>query len=513
MYFIKSLIKLFDFYVYFANPIETWSQDSLEQKKPKTPEQQEKPKTLEQQELIDKINLLENQYGALKAENSTKDKAQKILLKHLKEDPSIKTDPEAKDTIDLFKRYRKQFETSKEEKKWVFNELKELKSDLEKLEFEWGIDIDKTWKVEKMDKTTEELKTITNREFLAISPEKRLQYITKNNIDSDRISSWEVKNLDFTFTFDWKYNKELYLKTTAGQVLPQEVKEVNFSWETYTRTWLKWEFFNSSNRRLTIHEWTKIEIWDLRTAENIKTMNAENEKKMKEYIDNPEFKWNQDILSQAISRNIDPKFIIKLFSQDKLDSPIISINRQTMIEDVLTEFDRVRPSIAMWNWKKLENWKYPDEFILKITRRVNPQNYEQIAKEFWVKTEAIDNFKARKNHPDYLSLSKQQEIISRAPENVKNLVRMYFPPEEFENALLVCNWESGFNSKAINHNTDKHRSTDRWLFQINDYYHKNKYAWMDIFNPDVNVKIASQIFKEAWNSWKPWYAARKIWLA
>jgi hypothetical protein len=32
-----------------------------------------------------------------------------------------------------------------------------------------------------------------------------------------------VADLEFTFTFDGQYNQELYLETTAGQVLPNEV--------------------------------------------------------------------------------------------------------------------------------------------------------------------------------------------------------------------------------------------------------------------------------------------------
>ena len=68
------------------------------------------------------------------------------------------------------------------------------------------------------DETREKLKTISSREFLKIPERDRLKHITKSQIDSSKISSWEVKEVDFSFTFDGRFNKELYLRTTAWQV-------------------------------------------------------------------------------------------------------------------------------------------------------------------------------------------------------------------------------------------------------------------------------------------------------
>jgi hypothetical protein len=93
------------------------------------------------------------------------------------------------------------------------------------------------------------------------------------------------------------------------------------------------------------------------------------------------------------------------------------------------------------------------------------------------------------------------------------LIKKYFPEDEYENALLVCNWESGFKYDSINYNSDRHSSVDKWLFQINDYWHADKYKWVDIYDPETNIRIASEIFKEANNSWSQWYAARNIGLA
>jgi len=138
-------------------------------------------------------------------------------------------------------------------------------------------------KVEQRELSDEKLMTITNREFLAISTDKRLQYITKNNIKSEDLTKEKLRitNLEFSFTFNWKFNRELWLKTTAWQVLPLEVREVVNNWIIYKRAWLEWEFFTEDNRRLIINEWTKlndIKIWD------ISEIKKQDNKKIKEYL-------------------------------------------------------------------------------------------------------------------------------------------------------------------------------------------------------------------------------------
>ena len=54
--------------------------------------------------------------------------------------------------------------------------------------------------------TREKLKTISSREFLKIPESERLKHITKSQVDSSKISSWEVKEVEFSFTFDNKFN-------------------------------------------------------------------------------------------------------------------------------------------------------------------------------------------------------------------------------------------------------------------------------------------------------------------
>ena len=220
-------------------------------------------------------------------------------------------------------------------------------------------------KNEQNNLSKEKLQSMDNREFLSISKKKRLQYITRNNINSNDLvkKDLRIKNLEFSFTFNWKYNKELYLMTTAWQVLPEEVNKV-ISWNIeYERKWLAWEFFTKWSRRLIIREWTKIEIGEIRTKEDVKKIETENKKVVENFKEDK--KTNRykelfpDILSEAVKRNIDIKFALVTFSEKIKNLPIISTKRQVLIEEMFTEYDR-------------EKWR---KSIVEVNRKDNIENY------------------------------------------------------------------------------------------------------------------------------------------
>ena len=227
------------------------------------------------------------------------------------------------------------------------------------------------------------LKNIDNKEFLSIPSEKRLQYITKNHIDSSEVVSGEVNQLDFTFTFAWQFNRDLYLKTTAGQVLPKEVWEVKVWWEVYTRTNIWWEFFTPENKRLTIHEWTKIEIWTLRTVEDLEQLTQNNQNQVNDYLkNNPEA--NIQIISEAVKRGIDPKFANIAFGDLVKELPDEQV--KIILEDAFTEFDRYR-----WNFnigKELHDGKYSDTLVMGLFTQFS-KDWKQAAQDYGISPERI----------------------------------------------------------------------------------------------------------------------------
>ena len=77
--------------------------------------------------------------------------------------------------------------------KWLWEKEASIKNELNSLLQEVKNEMNKLSPIE-----TEKLKTISNREFLETPKSERLQYITKDNIDSESVSSWSVNNLEFS---------------------------------------------------------------------------------------------------------------------------------------------------------------------------------------------------------------------------------------------------------------------------------------------------------------------------
>jgi hypothetical protein len=122
----------------------------------------------------------------------------------------------------------------------------------------------------------EEMKTMTNGEFLQKYPkrEDRLRILTNPPVSPEDI--FAPKKVATTFTFNGKYNGDLWKETTAGQILPETAAELVSNGETYFRNGAFGEFFSASGARFTIHEGTEFSVTKQRSAEDIhnETKNA-----------------------------------------------------------------------------------------------------------------------------------------------------------------------------------------------------------------------------------------------
>lgn len=321
------------------------------------------------------------------------------------------------------------------------------------------------------------LKNIDNKEFLSIPSEKRLQYITKNHIDSSEVASGEVNQLDFTFTFEGQFNRDLYLKTTTGQVLPKEVWEVKVGWELYTRNNIWWEFFTPENKRLTIHEWTKIEVFSLRTPQELEQIWTQNNQKITEYLqENPEA--NVQIISQAINRGIDPKFANIAF--EDLVKRLPDEQVKVVLEDAFTEFDRMRAKVEA-SITDLQDWKYDENLAIWVIQKFSPDNWKNKAIIYWFSQEKIENFVNISNTKiDFSSIENwdMKAMIEKTAEN------LWITPKIIRSILIQ---ESNWNMSATrfekhvydrelrkwnNPDDAKLLATSFWWFQIMWFNHK-----------------------------------------
>ena len=371
---------------------------------------------------------------------------------------------------------------------------------------DWGIPVKTESVKERRELSDEVLKTMSNNEFLKISSEKRLQYVTKNHIDSSSVASWEVNDLEFTFIFDDVHNEALYKKTTAWQVLPDEVRSVVSKWVTYSRTWLKWEFFTESNKRLIIRERTKIEkieTWD------ISEIQEKNSKATSEYIkNNPESKHFSDIIEEAYDRDIDPEFAILAFSNKVKDLAVMDISRPVIIEEMFTEFDRKRVKIPMWNWKLLSNGKYPDEMAGRILKEFGGVDWRKNAILYWISEEKIKVVEKQ------IQASFESLDLSNLPSWVKWLLDVIASKESGwnYNAIYWNAWQSSkdYTSMSVNQvlSDQKTRISNwgqsaTWRYQ---FIHKTLkwmvdrwvISWNEQFDEGFQDKIATIKLKERW---------------
>jgi len=277
-----------------------------------------------------KIQDLENKLLTLWYTKKISENIKNTLYKWLTWDPSIKNDPDAKVTIEMFKTFEKRYKDAISESKVTQQELENLVKMWDKFEFQaWT---NESWEVNEF--SNEKLKTISNREFLSLDKSERLQYVTKNNVDSENISNWTVDNLEFTFTYDWEFNKDLYVLTTAGQVLPKEVWTVTVLWVEYSRKWIDWEFFNWNNR-LKIHEWTDLDVNQLRTQEQLENMKFKNIELLEGFPQE-----QQGIVKEGLERGFTDKELISLLYEVLVNSK--NIDKKVRIEEIFTQVDRIR---------------------------------------------------------------------------------------------------------------------------------------------------------------------------
>ena len=290
MYIIKQLKNNFYQFIFLSISDIAPVYPSLEPKKALKIDESQKNLTPEQQKVVNKIKEIEKKLNEVWTKEKFSKESAIILYKWLTWDPAIKSDPEAQKTIKLFERYKEEFIKAKWEKgisEEKVNSLKSLLSllseVLDTLEFNNWTD-DKWWKL-KYDK--EKLKTINSKDFLSLWESERLQYVTKWNIDSDNVANWNIRDIEIIFDqdWDWKINQELYLLTSAWEIMPKEVRQIISDWKSYLRNWLTWEFY-SWDKRLTIHEWTHLQIEKLWTESELKEIEVLWEKKYSEFIKN-----------------------------------------------------------------------------------------------------------------------------------------------------------------------------------------------------------------------------------
>ena len=304
--------------------------------------------------------------------------------------------------------------------------------------------------IDKLDSSR--LATISSRDFLKSDRNGRLASITQESIDGRNLNQ-VGSSMTFNFDFNGAKNTELYLNTTAGQVLPPTVASVTLNGQEFIRDGLYGEFYARGGIRLIIDTGTSIIVSKVLTPEEIAAQEkaiTETADKMGEY---------SKLALEAGRRNIDPDFAIIAFGDAWKNAN--EWEKDILLEQMLTDFGRVRWSHVLEE-TKWANGLYKTDFALALMVKYNA-DWEKKWELYWISTENIKKFKddgganmmlsedlidngenlkweALWNHPPFQE--KVQRICTDLDINVADLKR-------------IMEKESRINPKAVNQLTGK----------------------------------------------------------
>lgn len=310
---------------------------------------------LEIEEQLDRIAILEEYYW-----NSWK-----ILNSKLKKEDY--QDPEATDTIDLLEKYRSQYLKALEEWNILKQELEKFKNEFNKIEHELNPSI---WELELNEK---EVKSLSIKDFLNIEYSNRLKYISKDNIETEKILSWEIKIVEFDFGKNkyWIDNNELVRSVSMWVVMPENVREVKSNGIIYSRLGLNWEFFSSEGVRLKIYTWTEIEISKLWEEKDLSIIREETLKNKQNFIkENQNYNKSEykDIISICIDKWLNFKEI----------EIILSWNISELSKFNYNEIEKLTTSIEL-----LDNLELLDNHYIESDILNNIKDLKDFLNKYW----------------------------------------------------------------------------------------------------------------------------------
>lgn len=259
-----------------------------------------------------------------------------------------------------------------------------------------------------------EMQGMTNEQFLQQPREARLRFVTKGNVEASSVASGSVKDLEFTFTYNGEYNEALWEKTTAGQVLPPEVRSVNSNGQVYHREAdsLQGEFFAENGQRLKIHEGTVLsEVFT--DPEAAASVQEAIDKKLEDFEGTD---GEALVAAQALAHGFDPSFVQSAFVaqgneikvEDDPDAAAqltpeeearsVAAQRLTpeysaKLENFLTEIDRVKETFTQAHPEVgLEDGdKFTSEFVSGFMGRYSMEDREEVMQAYGFSASEIED--------------------------------------------------------------------------------------------------------------------------
>lgn len=263
--------------------------------------------------------------------------------------------------------------------------------------------------------STEVLGTLSNRDFLRVSRDSRLEHITK-----PIQKAWELKeggSMTINFTFNGKFNTDLYRMTTAGQVMPEWVQMIEAYWTTWERSGLTGEFFNTQGNRLIIRQDTTLTI---KKSLNWTELTMKNEEITKNLSP---FAWNEheDLIREWLKRGIPPDITLALFAS-WIPTSTDPNGRKVMIEEKLTEFERTKDDFYDDYQQNGHSWStIKREFLAYYINATKNDISQTEIEKLGITAEVIKNFNRKERAKVYAWFKKMEELTPKEKEELGNI--------------------------------------------------------------------------------------------
>jgi hypothetical protein len=209
--------------------------------------------------------------------------------------------------------------------------------------------------------------------------------------------------------------------------MPNNVKTLQTQdWNIWTRNWIAWEFFDRRWNRLIIWESTKVTVLDLVSNEEIEKQVQDFRQKSLEYKST----WNEDLAFESLKRWLDPKIWILLF-RDKIKD-LTWNDRKVVIEDLLTEFERVKDYYVDDFYEEAQKWNYlTKEFLAYFLNFAwySSEDKEKIFTQLWFDKSVLEKFR-KKELKWYSWEALEEDEKRRILENISK-VPLEFTTESF----------------------------------------------------------------------------------
>ena len=289
---------------------------------------------------------------------------------------------------------------------WFFDSLRKRWGEIvEKLETLWTNEA-------REDLSQDVLQKISNKEFLRLNRDQRLQYITNPKTKSETLEKND--SFEITFKFNNKTNANLYLKTTAGQIFNENIREIETNnGMTWTRSNLSGEFFDKNGNRLVIGEWTKVTIKKILNLEEVKKMESEILEQVTLSKENKDY----DLVLAAAKHGVSELIAKNLFSQILENIP--KDHRKVEIEDILTEFERNKDYFYDdFRKNPVQNGKISSEFIAYYINEEHLNISETNSKNLDINKELLNNYSSAKRAEVFKGYRSMEQLSPQDREKL-----------------------------------------------------------------------------------------------